>query len=314
MLHSLIVAAVALSAAFCYAASNVIEQRKASAAPPQTSMRIALLWYLAHQPIWWLGVGVDLGGFGLQAVALGLGSLLFVQPLLVTSLLFSLALGALVGSNRLPWVDVGWALVFAGGLTVFLVVASPSGGVDQRSPKAWILPIAIVAATVALSVLLANRVSGAWRAAFLAAAAGITFGVSSTLIKSFAHVLGADGVGALFASWELYALAGVLALGFLILQSAFQAGDLRAALPAAETAEPVVASILGLTLMHERLHASTPAAKVVVAVAVVLMFASAVLLARSAARDRMAGARDADDGAGAPSTVPDGSTPGDHVG
>src|SRR5262249_8010056 len=103
-------------------------------------MRIALLWYLAHQPIWWMGVGADLGGFRLQALALGLGPLLFVQPLLVTSLLFSLGLGALFGSNRLPWLDVGWALVFAAALAVFLAVASPSGGVDERSWHAWIVP------------------------------------------------------------------------------------------------------------------------------------------------------------------------------
>lgn len=286
-LHLVIVACVALTAAFCYAASNVIEQRKAAVAPPESSMRIALLWYLARQPIWWLGVGVDLGGFGFQALALGLGSLLFVQPLLVTSLLFSLVLGALVGSNRLPWADVGWALVLMGSLSIFLIVAAPGGGVDQRTPRAWIIPVAVVLVLVAGCILLANRIGGPWRAACLAAGAGMIFGISSTLIKSFSHILGADGPVALVQSWEPYAMGLVLALGFLLLQSAFQAGDLRAGLPAVETAEPVVASVLGLTLMHERLHAHSPTAKVVIAVAAVLMFTSAVLLARSAARDRM---------------------------
>ncbi len=285
-LHLIVVAIVALAAAFCYASSNVIEQYKAAEAPPEASMRIALLWYLARQPIWWLGIATDVGGFGFQALALGLGSLLFVQPLLVTSLLFSLALGALVGSNRLPWTDVGWALVFVASLAVFLATAAPSGGVDQRTPRAWVIPLAVVAVLVAGCILAANRVAGPARAAFLAAGAGITFGVSSTLIKSFSHVLGADGPAHLLRTWEPYAMGLVLAIGFLILQSAFQAGDLRAALPAVETAEPVIASVLGLALMHEKLHAGGPVAKTVVAISAVLMFTSAVMLARSAARDR----------------------------
>jgi hypothetical protein len=283
--HLLGVAAIALGAAFCYACSNVIEQRKASAAPPETSLRIALLWYLARQPIWWLGVSVDLGGFGLQVLALGLGAILFVQPLLVTSLIFSLVLGALAGSHRLSRTDIGWALVFMASLSVFLVMASPSGGVDERTLRAWALPFAVITLLVLASVAISHRVASAYRATALAAAAGMTFGVSSTLMKSFASEVARDGFG-LLAHWQPYVLGLVVATGFLILQSAFQAGDLRAALPTLEVAEPLVASILGLSLMHERLHAIGITAKTVIAVSVLLMIISAVLLARSAASDR----------------------------
>ena len=110
--HVIGVATIALGAALCYATSNVIEQRKASVAPPEASMRVALLWHLAHEPIWWVGIAVDVVGFGLQVLALGVGSIVFVQPLLVTSLLFSLVIGALAGSHRLSHADLGWALVF----------------------------------------------------------------------------------------------------------------------------------------------------------------------------------------------------------
>jgi hypothetical protein len=283
--HLLVVAAIALGAAFCYAASNVIEQRKAAAAPPETSMRIALLWHLAHQPVWWMGIAVDLGGFGLQVAALSLGTLVFVQPLLVTSLLFSLLLGALVGSLKLARTDIGWAVVFVTALALFLAVGSPSGGVDVRTLRAWSVPFAVVGVLVVACVLISQRVPAAYRAVALAAAAGMTFGVSSTLMKSFGSIVGDDGFGAV-RHWEPYALGFVIALGFLILQSAFQAGDLRAALPALEVGEPIVACILGLTLMHERLQGSTGAAKAVVAISVVLMGVSATILARSTAHAR----------------------------
>jgi hypothetical protein len=285
--HQFLVAAIALAAALCYAASNVIEQRKAAAAPPETSLRIALLWYLARQPIWWLGIGVDISGFGLQVLALGLGALVFVQPLLVASLLFSLVLGALVGTIRLTWADVGWAAVFMASLSIFLVVAAPSGGVDQRSLQAWVAPLAVIGILVLGALALSHHLGSGYRAAAMAAAAGMTFGVSSTLMKSFAHLLGDDGVvDALTHHWEPYALGAVVAVGFLILQSAFQAGDLRAALPLLEVSEPVVASVLGLALMHERLHAIDGATKAVVAVAVVLMVLSAAMLARATSQNR----------------------------
>jgi hypothetical protein len=287
--HRILVAAIALGAAFCYAASNVIEQRKAAAAPPDTSLRIALLWYLARQPIWWAGIGVDVGGFGLQVLALGLGTLVFVQPLLVASLLFSLILGAAVGTLRLRRTDLGWAVVFMASLSIFLVVAAPGGGVDERDFGAWIVPLAIVAGLVLGALAVSRRLSGGYRAAAMAAAAGMTFGVSSTFMKSFAHLLGSVGVvDTLAHHWEPYALGLVIAAGFLILQSAFQAGDLRAALPFLEVSEPVVASVLGLTLMHERLHAIDGSSKAVVAVAVALMVVSAALLAHSAAAGRSA--------------------------
>ena len=57
-------------------------------------MRPGLLWRLIQRPMWLLGTLADWSGFGLQAIALGLGSLIVVQPLLCTGLLFALPLGA----------------------------------------------------------------------------------------------------------------------------------------------------------------------------------------------------------------------------
>ncbi len=125
---------------------------------------------------------------------MGLGTLVFVQPLLVASLLFSLVLGALVGTLRLTWADLGWAVVFMASLSIFLVVAAPSGGVDQRELQAWAAPLAVVAVLVLGALALSHRLASGYRAAAMAAAAGMTFGVSSTLMKSFAHLLGDDGV------------------------------------------------------------------------------------------------------------------------
>ncbi len=49
--HLLGVALVSLAAACCCAASSVTGQRKASQAPPETEMKLGLLWHLARQPV-----------------------------------------------------------------------------------------------------------------------------------------------------------------------------------------------------------------------------------------------------------------------
>jgi putative Mn2+ efflux pump MntP len=145
-------------------------------------------------------------------------------------------------------------------------------------------------------VVVAVRSAGHVKAACLAAAAGTCFGVSSTLMKTFAHLLG-QGITPMLRAWEPYALGLVIAVGFLLLSSAFQAADLRAALPAVESAEPLVASVLGLTLMKERFDLHSAGDKFLIAAAVVGMALSTVQLASSSAATVASDATVAVDGA-----------------
>ncbi|MBS1847947.1 MAG: DMT family transporter [Actinobacteria bacterium] len=280
--HLVIVATLSLAAALCYGSSNVIEQRKASQAPAETSLRIALLWHLAAQPVWWLGIAVDIGGFAFQAWALALGPLVFVQPLLVTALPISLVIGHVAGSHRLRSRDVGWSIVFVGALAIFLVTGDPSGGEAIRPLGSWLVPLLVVACVVLGCVLRSHDERPARRSLLLGAAAGMTFGVSSTLIKSLSALVGHHGWST-STHWEPYVLAGVVSLGFLITQSAFQAGDLRSALPAIELGEPVVAVLFGLVLFRERLGLANAFAGIIVVAAVAVMVIATVRLARSAA-------------------------------
>jgi len=55
---------------------------------------------LLRDGTWWLGSVVAAVGFALQAAALGLGSVLLVQALMVTSLLFALPINALFTRRR----------------------------------------------------------------------------------------------------------------------------------------------------------------------------------------------------------------------
>ena len=92
----------------------------------ELAARPGLLIRVAQQPAWVLGVVAEVAGFVLQVIALRHGSLVVVQPLLTTSLLFTIALA---GRWTESTVRAGeWLAVVAvvAGLALFLIVASPS--------------------------------------------------------------------------------------------------------------------------------------------------------------------------------------------
>ena len=83
-------------------------------------------------------------------------------------------------------------------------------------------------------------------------------------------------------SWEPYALVAAIGLGTYMQQAAFQAGDLAQSLPAVQVLEPVVAVILGISLLQEELQANG-LEWALIALAAVAMIVSTAALARSQA-------------------------------
>ncbi len=274
---------LALGAAFLYAVASVLQQREAESLPDEHSLRLRLMLELLRRPIWLAGYAADWLAFGMQAAALSVGSLIVVQPLIVTGLLFALPIGATWSGRHLTRVDVLWALILTGSLAVFLLVGAPTGGVDQASTGAWLLCAAVLAPFVLVALIAGIRAHGAARAVTFAAVTGVLYGVTAALTKTSVNLLG-DGVGTFLTNWEPYALAAAASVGMLVNQSAFQAGSLTASLPTLTIVEPIVAAIIGVTLMQEELEASGAAAWTAIALAVVGMVVAAGALARSAAK------------------------------
>src|SRR5947209_18573605 len=101
----MVVVVLALGATSLFGVSNVLMHIKARAAPPEHSLRPSLLLHLVHQPVWVAGIGTQMAGFGLQATALGLGSLTLVQALAPIGLLLALPLAARIAHQRFRRVD-----------------------------------------------------------------------------------------------------------------------------------------------------------------------------------------------------------------
>src|ERR1041384_1442270 len=85
---------LALAAAFFIAIGDVIHQRSAHDVTDEPVGHLALFVLLLRDRQWWLGSALSPAGCACQAAALGLGSVLLVQAVMLTSLLFALPISA----------------------------------------------------------------------------------------------------------------------------------------------------------------------------------------------------------------------------
>src|SRR5205823_6890078 len=76
--------AAALASAFGYSVASVTQHREAGEVSTHDVGAPSLLLKLAVRPWWLAGALADLCGVGFQTLALGWGSVVLVQPLLVT--------------------------------------------------------------------------------------------------------------------------------------------------------------------------------------------------------------------------------------
>ena len=122
---NVLAAALAVLAAALFAVAAAVQQRTAAAVPDDRAGGLVLT--LVRRPLWWVGTLADTGGYVAQAAGLGLGSLLLVQPLLVTSLLFALPLGARWAGRSLRRSEWSWSALLVAALAVFVVSGEPTG-------------------------------------------------------------------------------------------------------------------------------------------------------------------------------------------
>lgn len=273
----------ALSAGLCYALASVLQHRVAAAQPAKMALRPRLLVELFKRPMWLFGTALDVGAYLFEAAALSVGSIVIVQPLLVSGLLFALPLSAIGGRRKPGRREWTAAVAVTAGIAVFVVVGAPHGGSSSSPLWKWAIVFGVCGSIVAIAIAIAVSRTRApnYRALALAVATGATYAVTAALTKTVVDVLGAQGVDGIFSTWETYALAVVSIAGLLLNQSAFQAGHLAASLPALAVTNPVLSCIIGLALFGEQFGATGLVPVALTAVAVVVMIGGTIALARS---------------------------------
>jgi drug/metabolite transporter (DMT)-like permease len=260
--------ALALAAALCFALGSVLQRRVAGAG----------LLRLARQPAWLAGLAADAAGFAAQAAALGAGRLAVVQPLLASSLVFALLLGAAGERRRLALGELRAAAAVVGGLALFLTLAQPAGGREDAAPVAWLVTFAACGAVCAVCRRGPVR---------LGVATGVLFGLSAALTKATVERLDGGLLHAL-VDWHVVALVVVGYASMALSQASLRAGTLGTAVAAQMAFDAITSLLIGLLAFGERIHAGAAGGAFALA-GVTLVVAGIAALAATPSRRATAG-------------------------
>lgn len=261
---------MALLAAFANAVASVCQRLGVEDAPATNGPSLGLVRYMVRRSVWIVGFVIMALGYASQAVALHLGGLNVVQPLMVSELVILVLVLWLWYSTPLRARDLAAAGATAAGLGVFLFVSAPTSGTKVPDGALWLAVGVVVALVVASFVALGARGPAWWRALALGAGASVGFALLSAITKSMTDLLVA-GWGTLFGSWQLYVLAVVGLGSFLIMQSAFQVGPFTASQSSLILVNPFVSIAIGHVLFGESLRGGSLAVSLEVLSLVVMV-------------------------------------------
>ena len=243
----------ALTAAVLYGSGAAVQQRQAAAAPDSAAGRPRLLFLLGRQPLWLLGIAVQIGGFAAHAAALRSGPLATVQMLVSAELVVAVVILRVWSGRPLGRASWAAALTVVAGVAAFLALASPGHG-HAASHRDYVAAAGLGAATTAAGALAAAaaglRAAGRRRAVLLAVAAGLADSCSAVVTMAFSRAA-SHGLTALPASWTVYALVACGTGNVLLTQTAYQAGRPMVTLPVIAAVTPVASVAVGIGLLGE---------------------------------------------------------------
>jgi uncharacterized membrane protein len=270
---------LALACALVNALTSVLQRLGVQNAPADAALRLSLLTYALRRGVWLLGFALMIVSFVLQAVALHIGRLSEVQPILTTELVFLAAILAIwfrFRIGRREWIG---AVAITAGLSFFLYYAAPRYGMTPPPAWRWAVAGGVCAGIIISTVLLATRGPRWWRATMFGTAASVSFAFTAACTKVVSNFAAADWTQ-LYKHWQVYALAVFGALAVFLTQNAIHAGPLVASQSTLVLIDPLASICIGIGLFGDDLRtggANGP----LEALALLVAFLGAFWIARS---------------------------------
>lgn len=240
--------------AVLFSLAAFIQHRQAQRTPHSTNLRLSLISKLVKRPYWILGVFLDLLAFLAQFVALKLGPLLIVQPILAFGLTSTLLLEAIFGVHKASKRVLALSCISALLLALFL--ATTTFGSSQRVVSIYVgtsLSAFCVVAFLALRFF-GDRLNPTQRGIAMGAAVGTLHGIATFTTKVLTTTVASYGFIGALSKWPIYSLVIIGAIDVILTQSAFQKSSLSVVMPLINVLEPVIAMALGATILAETIR------------------------------------------------------------
>jgi drug/metabolite transporter (DMT)-like permease len=247
----LIPVALSLAGAALNATASVAQRAESRKESDEGGSMLRMLLDLAARPGWWVGIAAMIGGFACEAVALTVGQIAIVEPVMIIELPLTI-IGARLFLGRRP-ARGAWASIvaLAAAVAVFVAALAPEGG-DPSGVGfgVWLLAGGLTAGVAVVCLLLGRR-SRRSRAALLGIATGATFALMSALVSGVGAIYGDGGLDAVLQSWQTYAAVVAGPASFFLLQKALHAGSLVASQPGFTLVNPLVSVFWGVLVFGE---------------------------------------------------------------
>jgi drug/metabolite transporter (DMT)-like permease len=269
----------ALLASLANALTSVLQRMGVEDAPAGSTLRLSLLAHALRRRVWILGFVMMIVSFLTQAIALHVGRLSQVQPILTTELLFLVFILSTWFRFRVGVREWVGTVLAAGGLAGFLVFAQPEGGNLTPTSWEWAAVGGSCAAAMVVAVMLALRGPRWWRAAMFGTASAIGFAFTAALTKIVTNFVSPDWVN-LFRHWETYGLAVAGLSSLFLAQNAFHAGPIAASQSTLVLIDPLASILIGIGLFGDNLRTSGSYGPLE-ALSLMVLFAGAFSLSQS---------------------------------
>jgi len=244
---------LALGASLANALTSILQRIGVEDAPAGDSLRLRLISHAVRHRAWIAGLGFMVLSFAMQAIALHVGRLSEVQPILICELLFLVVILGLWFHFPLGWREWVGSIAAVLGLSGFLVFASPGGGNATPSTIKWIGVVAGCSVCIAVAVVAAQRGPRWWRAAMFGAGGAVGYAFAAACTKEVTTFVSRDWVS-IFWHWQTYGLAVSGALAVFLAQNAYHAGPIAASQSTLVLVDPLASILIGIALFGDDLR------------------------------------------------------------
>ncbi|WP_116045267.1 DMT family transporter [Amycolatopsis palatopharyngis] len=268
----------AVLAALCSAIGAQLQHSGVRAETQDRGLRLRTLAKLVRNRDWIRGFAVLFACAVLQILALTFAPVSLVAPIVVLALPMVALLNAHSGAGSID--RAGWVAIAATSLAVGVFVAVSAGAVAEvRIPPGAVLTSGIVVGAVGLVlgvVALASR--GNIRCVALATAAGAGYGLVSVLLRDVTYTTRIEGFSGL-PPLSAVGVAVAFLAGSWLIQLGYDSGPADVVVGSQTVVNPLVATVIGMTLLDETTSLGAGATAVLIACGVVAM-AGVLVLAR----------------------------------
>ncbi len=210
---------------------------------------------LLKSPIWFAGLGLMTTSFLLQAIALAIGNLTLVQPVMVTELLFIVIILGFWFDHPLGKQEIISVLGVIAGLGIFLGFSFGQKGSLRPGLDDWAAVVFGGTGVILLSLWLATKGTRSFKAAAFGVAGGTSFAITAAFIKQVAEQW-PHGILYILSNWQGYGVAIAGMMGLILSQHALDAGPVAASQSALLISNPLASIIMGVYLFGNHLDKS----------------------------------------------------------